>query len=44
MSQPGLFGPTEIVLTDGEHGRSVYTPEFVDIVTAARCRGGPTAG
>jgi hypothetical protein len=36
MAQLGLFGSDEIVLTDGEQGRIVYTPGFVDAATAAR--------
>jgi len=36
MSQPGLFGSTELLLTDGERGRTFYVPHFVDAATAAR--------
>jgi alkylated DNA repair dioxygenase AlkB len=36
MTQPPLFDAAEIVLTDGEHGRTCYLPEFVDPSTAAR--------
>jgi alkylated DNA repair dioxygenase AlkB len=36
MSQPGLFDSAEVVLTDGEHGRTLYIPGFVDAVTARR--------
>ncbi len=36
MDQLALFGSDEIVVTDGERGRIVYTPGFVDAATAAR--------
>lgn len=36
MSQPGLFDSAEVVLTDGEHGRTVYIPGFVDAATVRR--------
>ena len=36
MAQLGLFGSDEVVVTDGERGRIVYTPGFVDPATAAR--------
>ena len=36
MSQPGLFDSSDLVLTDGDRGRTVYTPRFVDAATAAR--------
>ena len=36
MTQPTLFGKDEIVLTDGEHGRTFYVPGFVDAATASR--------
>lgn len=36
MVQPTLFDAREIVVTDGERGRIVYTPGFVDAATAAR--------
>jgi alkylated DNA repair dioxygenase AlkB len=36
MAQPTLFDPGEIVLTDGERGRTFYVPRFVDAATAAR--------
>ena len=36
MDQLALFGSDEIVVTDGERGRIVYTPRFVDAHTAAR--------
>jgi alkylated DNA repair dioxygenase AlkB len=36
MAQLTLFGSHEIVVTDGERGRIVYTPAFVDAATAAR--------
>jgi alkylated DNA repair dioxygenase AlkB len=35
MTQPTLFGSDEIVLTDGEHGRTFYVPRLVDPATAA---------
>jgi hypothetical protein len=34
MTQPTLFDPGEIVLTDGERGRTFYVPRFVDPATA----------
>ena len=34
MAQLGLFGSDELVVTDGERGRIVYTPGFVDPPTA----------
>ena len=36
MAQPTLFDAGEIVLTDGEKGRTFYVPRFVDAATAAR--------
>jgi len=36
MAQLGLFGSDELVVTDGERGRIVYTPGFVDPPTARR--------
>jgi alkylated DNA repair dioxygenase AlkB len=36
MAQLGLFGSDELVVTDGERGRIVYTPGFVDAPTAQR--------
>ena len=36
MDQLALFGSDEIVVTDGERGRIVYTPGFVDAPTARR--------
>jgi alkylated DNA repair dioxygenase AlkB len=36
MTQPTLFDSGEIVLTDGERGRTFYVPRFVDAATAAR--------
>jgi alkylated DNA repair dioxygenase AlkB len=36
MAQPMLFGRDDVVLTDGERGRTFYVPDFVDAVTAAR--------
>ena len=35
MAQPTLFDGGEIVLTDGERGRTFYVPRFVDPATAA---------
>jgi alkylated DNA repair dioxygenase AlkB len=34
MAQLGLFGSSELVLTDDDRGRVVYTPGFVDRATA----------
>ncbi len=34
MSQLGLFDPSETTLVDGEHGRVMYVPRFVDAGTA----------
>jgi len=36
MAQLALFDAPEIVLTDDERGRIVYTPRFVDAATAQR--------
>src|SRR5436190_6371352 len=36
MPQPTLFDSDEIVLTDGERGRTFYVPHFVDPATAGR--------
>ena len=36
MAQLTLFGSGEVVLTDDERGRIVYTPQFVDAGTAQR--------
>jgi alkylated DNA repair dioxygenase AlkB len=36
VSQLSFFEPSELVLTDGEQGRTVYIPSFVDADTAAR--------
>ena len=36
MAQLSFFGSDELVITDGERGRIVYTPRFVDAATAAR--------
>ena len=36
MAQLTFFDSSELVVTDGERGRIVYTPAFVDAPTAAR--------
>jgi alkylated DNA repair dioxygenase AlkB len=36
MAQLTLFGSGDVVLTDDERGRIVYTPEFIDAATAQR--------
>ena len=36
MAQLTLFGSNEVVIADGERGRIVYTPGFVDAATAMR--------
>ena len=36
MAQLTFFDSSDVVLTDGERGRTVYTPGFVDARTAAR--------
>jgi alkylated DNA repair dioxygenase AlkB len=36
MAQLTLFGSRDVVLTDDERGRIVYTPEFIDAATAQR--------
>ena len=36
MAQLTLFGSGDLVIADGERGRIVYTPGFVDAATAAR--------
>src|SRR3954466_4394430 len=36
MAQLTLFGSGDVVLTDDERGRIVYTPEFIEVATAQR--------
>src|SRR3954467_15850658 len=36
MAQLTLFGSGDVVLTDDERGRIVYTTEFIDVATAQR--------